>query len=173
MAATLEGSVEARLALKYINDTETGKVTSEVAASDALGSWTVTNGTTANKADLRFETELTLAAAGSSTLDLEALTDRFGTVVDFARIKALHIIVEAAKDSGVNLGAAASNEWLGFLVAAGDKVNVRSGGWLSIGAPDATAYAVTDSSSTDIKISHDGSGSETIKAKIYIIGASS
>ena len=172
MAATLEGSVEARLAVKYINDTTTSKVTSEVLAGDALGSWTITNGTTADKADLLYDTEISLAAAGTSTLDLETLTDRFGVVVDFARIKALHITVETGKDSGVIIGGAASNEWLGFLAAAGDKVKIRSGGWLSVAAPDATAYVVTNTSSTDLKLAHDGAGSETIKVKLYLIGAS-
>ena len=172
MAATLEGSIEARIAVKYINDTTTGKVTSEVAAADGLGAWTITSGTTADKADLLYDAEISLAAAGTSTLDLETLTDRFGVVVDFARIKALHIKAEAGKDSGVIIGGAVANEWLGFLAAAGDKVKIRSGGWLSVGAPDATAYVVTTTTSTDLLLAHDGAGSDTILVKIYLIGAS-
>ena len=172
MATTLSGAMNFNVDALYINTTAEGtQVTDKVEKTDSQLNFAFSDGVTSGKADYLYHTQISLAAAGTSTLDLETLTDAFGTVISFAKIKGIQINSQALKDSGVNIGAAAANPWLGWIVAANDLVNCAPGGSVGAIAPELVAWAVSPTSS-DLMFAHDGAGTETILIDIYIIGTS-
>ena len=65
---------------------------------------------------------------------------------------------------------AGSNPLINWIGAAGDIVNVRSGGLLVLVAPDATAYAVTATTADILRILNSAAG--TITYDIALLGAS-
>mgnify|MGYP003647553217 CR=1 FL=1 len=172
MATALSGSMNFNVDATYTNTTAEGSViTDRVEKKDSQLNFAFSDGVTAAKADQLYHTQISLAAAGTSTLDLESATNAFGTSLDFAKIKGIQINSEALKDSGVNVGAAVANPWLGWIVAADDLINCAPGGTIGAIAPELAAWAVS-SSNSDLKFAHDGAGSETILVDVYIIGTS-
>ena len=172
MATSLSGSINCSVDANYKNTTAEGVVVTDlVEKKNSQLDFAFTDGVTANKADQLYHAQISLAAAATSTLDLEAVTNAFGTSLDFAKIKGIHITSEALKDSGVNVGGASANPWLGWIVAANDLLNVPPGGFAAAAAPELAGWAVS-SSNSDLKFAHDGAGSETILVDVYIVGTS-
>ncbi|WP_018658460.1 hypothetical protein [Actinomadura flavalba] len=135
-------------------------------------SWPLAPGTGARQADRVFSDRRTLAASASENLDLAGvLTDAFGAVLTFARVRALMIAASASNTNAVVVGGAASNAWATPFGDASDKVNVRPGGALLLVAPDATAYAVTASTGDVLQVANGGSGTG-VTYDVVILGAS-
>jgi hypothetical protein len=130
------------------------------------------NGTGANQADLIYTETRTLGASASVTLDLAGvLTDIYGALITFARIKAIIILAAAANTNNVLMGAAAATQFLGPLGSATDVVNVRPGGWGIFVAPDATAWAVGAGATDFLKFANSAAGTG-VTFDLAIIGAS-
>ncbi|MGW8762366.1 hypothetical protein ACWGN5_07685 [Streptomyces sp. NPDC055815] len=130
-------------------------------------------GTSAGKADTRFADTRTLAASATEDLDLAGtLTDIFGTVVTFARIKGLFISAAATNTNNVIVGGAASNAWAALLGATGT-LTLRPGASVALmtGSTDATTYAVTAGTADLLKVANSAAGTP-VSYDIVIIGAS-
>lgn len=130
-------------------------------------------GTAAGQADkLWFDTR-TLAASATEDLDLAGvLTDAFGAVVTFARIKGLVVVAAAGNSNNVVLGAAAANPWTALLGATGTlTVRPGAGVWVFAGAADATGYAVVAGTGDILKVANSAGGT-AVTYDIALIGAS-
>jgi len=171
MATSLSGTVQLLANLIYDGGSELSELSDELLSSN-MPSWTIANGTGADQADLMWYDQRTLAASTSEDLDLSgSLVNSFGATMTFARIKA--IIVYAASDNGalIQVGGAASNQFINWVANSSDVVNVRADGFFVLAAPDATAYAVTAGTGDLLKINNTDGG-DTATYDIYIIGAS-
>ena len=170
MATTLSGNLSILSNIDHAGSSDLSTLTDKVAGM--IQSWTITNGTGANQADLMWHDQRTLAASTSEDLDLSGpLTDAFGEAASFARVKA--IIVASATTNGalIQVGGAAGNQFLNWVADATDIIQVRPGGFMMLVAPDATAYAVTAATGDLLKINNsDAAASATFD--IYIIGVS-
>ena len=170
MAASLSGSLSISASITNTGASDTSTLTDLIAG--VIESWTITNGTGANQANVMWHDRRTLAATTSEDLDLSGvLTDAFGVSVALARVKA--IIVSAASTNGglIQVGGAAANQFINWVANASDIIQIRAGGFFMLVAPDATAYAVTAATGDLLKIANtDGAAAGTYD--IYIIGAS-
>lgn len=129
----------------------------------------LTDGTTANKADLMFTDTRTTA---TESLDLAgSLADIYGNTITFARIKLIMIKAASANTVDIHVGGAATNQFVNWVADASDKVVVKPGGCFLLFAPDATAYAVTAGTGDDLKIAA-SDGTTSISYDIALIGAS-
>lgn len=164
-------SVEAR-----INLTATGRHTSALdlgTASLPFGlsvEHSLTDGTTAGKADRVFTDKRTLAASATEDLDLAGvLTDAFGATITFATIKAVIIRALAANTNAVNVTRPASNG-IALFLAAGDGIALKPGyafAWFGSGA------GVTVTADTgDLLTLTNAAGSTSVTYEIVVIGTS-
>lgn len=129
----------------------------------------LTDGTGADQADLIFSDTRTTA---DEDLDLAGvLTDVYGAVITFARIKCIMIKAAAANTLDIHMGGAGANDFIGPLADATDEAVIRPGGMVMFWAPDATAWAVTAGSADQLKIAA-SDGATPITYDIMIIGAS-
>lgn len=130
-----------------------------------------TNGSGANQASLIFSDTRTLTASASENLDLAGvLTDAFGAVINFTKIKALILRTAAANTNDVVIGGAATNGFISPFGAATDTVKVRPGGVMVLVSPDATGYAVTAGTADQLKVANSGAGTP-VTYDIVLIGA--
>lgn len=132
------------------------------------------NGTAAGQADRTFHDTRTLAASANEDLDLAGvLTDAFGTVLTFARIKGLIVSAAAGNSNNVIVGGAASNQFLTWVGAGTHTITLRPGATfvLMAGAADSTGYAVTAATGDLLRIANSGAGS-TVTYDIAVIGCS-
>ena len=140
--------------------------------SSVLPLWPITDGTGLNEADVIWHDQRTLASSTSEEIDLAgSLTDVFGTVLTFARIKGILISSALANGALIQVGGSASNGFVNWVASATDIINVRNGGTFALIAPDATAYAVTAGTGDKLKITNTD-GAATATYDIIIIGAS-
>lgn len=125
-------------------------------------------GTTSGKADIVAVAEVDIAGAASATYDLYTGTDikdLFGGTAAFRKIKSLVVQIMSGGDtSGVIVGAAASNEWVGFFGASGDTLTIYpSGPPFVVGSPAGVAVG---SSTKNLKIANAGAASARIRISI-------
>ncbi len=133
-------------------------------------SYTLTSGTGANQASNVFSDTRTLAASGSESLDLAGvLTNAFGAVLTFTKIKAIIITAEATNTNDVVVGGAATNAFASMFGAATDKIKVKPGGAFAIVAPDVNGFAVTAGTGDLLQIANSGAGTG-VTYDIIIIG---
>lgn len=129
-------------------------------------------GTGTDSADLHWEKkEVVLAAGASVTYTLSALTDDLTRTVAFAKIRALLIRVMArTAGAGEHLvvGNAASNPWAAPFGAVGHTTKVYSTLYAFVDKSD--AFAVTASSSDQLKITNNGAAAITFA--IALVGTS-
>lgn len=165
--ATLTATLKATLTAVYQGSPDVGTLKQEIAYSAAAS---LSNGTGANQANSQWLDTRTLAASATENLDLAGgLTDAFGNVLTFTKIKA--IIVEA-DDTNVNdvvLGGAASNAWVAPFGDATDTIKVKPGGFIMLVAPDANALAVVAGTGDILKMANGGSGTG-VTYTIAIVG---
>ena len=129
-------------------------------------------GTGAGAADRIFHDQRTLTASSSEDLDLAGvLTDVFGATVTFARIRALIIAAASGNTNNVVVGNATSNGFVTWVGGATHTVTVRPGGFLALGATDATSYAVTAATGDLLHIANSGAGT-SVTYDVILIGAS-
>ncbi|MGW1039889.1 hypothetical protein [Streptomyces sp. NPDC002547] len=128
------------------------------------------DGAGAGAANLIFHDQRTLTASGTENLDLAGvLSDKFGQVLTFARVKAVLVVAAAANTNNVNVTQPASNGVPVFL-AAGDGVGVRPGGIFLWVAPDATGAAVT-AGTGDLLTVTNSAGGTSVTYDVLILGA--
>jgi len=142
----------------------------ELTATAALD---LADGIGAGQADRMWSARRTIAASGTDDLDLVgALTDAFGAVTAFARVRGLLVKASAANTNNVIIGGAAANtQFASWLGSATDRVVVRPGGFVLLGAPDAVAYAVTPGTGDMLRVANSGAGTP-VSYDVVIIGAS-
>ena len=127
-------------------------------------------GTGANQADKIWHDERTLTASANEALDLAGvLTDAFGALLTFARVKGLLVYANPANTNNVLVGGAVSNAFVNWVSDATDVVVVRPGGLFATFAPDATAFAV--GTGDQLKVTNSGAGT-SVTYDIVVIGSS-
>jgi hypothetical protein len=129
------------------------------------------NGYGNNQADLIYTATATIAASSSATLDLYGgLTDPFGATLNFAKIKLIKITAKATNTNSVVVGNAGSNPFLGPLGGTTPTLTIPPGGMIVLAAPIA-GWAVTNSSTDNLKIANSSSGTG-VDYTIVIVGTS-
>lgn len=132
------------------------------------------NGTGAGQADLMFTDTRSLAASATEDLDLAgSLTDAVGTTLTFARIKAIYIEASASNTNNVVVGGAATNQFIGWVSDATDKIVLRPGGriMLTTGAADSVGYLVTAGTGDLLRVGNSAAGT-AVSYSIVLLGCS-
>jgi hypothetical protein len=132
-----------------------------------------TDGITADKADLVWHDQRTLAAGASEDLVLSALDSPLFAntlTIALAKVKAL-LLVNTATTPGEDLeiGGAPSDEWQGPFAASGDKLVIPADSSLLL-VNKKSGWPAIASSSDKLRIANVGGGSITYK--IAILGTS-
>ena len=129
----------------------------------------LTDGTGLNQAKNHWHDQRTLGASATENLDLSGvLTNLFGELLVFTKIKAIFVFAAVANTNNVEVGGAAANAFL-FLKAAADIVPVRPGGHFLLTAPDANGIAVTAATGDILKVTNSGAGTG-VTYDIILIG---
>ncbi len=134
------------------------------------GGITLVSGTGANKGTTLFDITYTLAnAAGTQTIQLAdgSLTDSLGDAVSFDIVRGLYIKNNSV-DATCIVGAAAATPLAIFGTPATDTMLVLPLGELFWAAPNAAGLDVT--TNEDLKILHNGDGSDTMDVDLVIVG---
>lgn len=155
---------------EYTKTTDLSAPTDRMSLRRAMS---LTSGTAAGKADLRFADTRTLAASATEDLDLAGvLTDVYGVALTFVKIKGLYVKAADANTNNVVIGNAAATAWAALLGATGT-VTLRPGAAITLttGQEDATAYAVAAGSTDLLKIANSGAGTG-VTYDIAIVGTS-
>jgi hypothetical protein len=133
-------------------------------------SFTLTDGTTAGKADRIFTDTRTLAASATENIDLAgSLTDAFGTATSFATIKAVIVSAASGNTNSVQVTRPASNG-VPLFMAAGDGISLAPGygfGWAGSG----TGVTVT-AGTGDLLTFTNSAGSTSVTYTLIVIGTS-
>lgn len=139
MAATLTTTVRVAVTANYQN---TVGLAAGSASVDRSLIATLASGVGAAQGDKIF-TELAKSISGNYDVDLAGvLTDAYGALITFARVKLIAIFADPANVGNVVVGAAAATIFFGPWGANTHTCNVRPGGVLFFYAPDATAWPV-------------------------------
>lgn len=128
------------------------------------------SGTGANQASNIFNDQRTLAPSTSENLDLAGtLTNAFGVVLTFTKVKMLVIHADPGNVNDVLVGGAGANGWAGWSGDVTDIVKVKPGGVFIWVAPDAAGGAVVAGTADILKVANSGAGTSVIY-DISIIG---
>lgn len=140
----------------------------------------LSNGVSANQADLVYLSERTVATAANDDIDLTGvLKGALGENLNFVRIVAIMIenapkLASAlANTTNLTLGAAAANGYSGFVGASTHTIGpIRPGGVLVMCNPDATAFGTVTAGTGDIlRVANSAGAAATYQ--IAILGRSS
>ena len=125
--------------------------------------------TPAAAADVVFQDNRTLADGTNETLDIHdgSLSDAFGDAVTIDELKMIYIKNNSA-DANLLIGGAAATQ-LGLFSDVSDVLVLRPGGELLLTAPAVAGIDVT--TNADLKIAHDGTGSDSLTYDIIIAGS--
>ena len=165
--ATLNASLTLSLAASLVNALDLGDVTQNVANSS---NFPLSDGIGASQAKSLFSDTRTLAASGTENLDLAgALTDAFGAVINFTKIKALIIKASAANVNDVVVGGHATAACFSFFGAATHTMKVKPGGMIALVAPDINGYAVTAATADMLTVTNGAAGTG-VTYDVIIIG---
>jgi hypothetical protein len=129
----------------------------------------LTDGTGAGKADLVFHGTRTIGGAPDD-LDLAgSLTDAFGTVLTFAKVKSITIVTYSTNAANVVIGNAAANQFQGPFGAVTHTIAIKPGGkfHLDVGKVD-LGYAVTAGTGDVLRFA----GTNGDKYDVIIVGSS-
>jgi len=167
MPVTTELSASLKLALRASlvqNQLDGGVVTD--ALPTAQFTTTLTDGNGADKADALYHDRITLLTTTGETLDLTALVTTFATI-ELALVKALFIrVLTLTPGYKLEVGAAASNQWLAPFGDVTDHLVLQAGGSLYLESP-IDGWAVAGGSKS-LKLYNPSGG--TIIFDIFIIG---
>lgn len=131
---------------------------------------TYANGTGANQANQHWHDSESLASGENTELDLAGgLTDAFGDVITFTKIKVLYI-KNRGTDSTLLVGNADSHQWLPLLGGPAETIKIPPGGRLLIEVPSADGLAVGAGSADILRLEHEADGSQAIPYDIFILG---
>ena len=136
-----------------------------------LNTINLADGTGASQADLLFSDTRTLTASATEDLDLAGgLTDVFGSVLTYVKVKAIIIKAASGNTNNVEVKPAAANGFLGPFNAAADTLEIPPSGQISLFAP-VNGWAVTAGTGDLLTITNGSSGT-SVTYDIIIIGTS-
>lgn len=152
--------------------TGAGDLTTPQEVLPLLVNQAITFGTGLNQMDLFFHDQRTLGNGASETLDLTGgLTDNFGNVLTFARIKLLFIsLAVTANGTTIDVGGNA-NAWASWTNVVTTLITVAEGGPFHLWNPTAAGYVVTAATGDQLDITNND-GANSAVYDIYIGGAS-
>lgn len=131
------------------------------------------DGTVVGKADRMYSKTRTLIASATEDLDLAGvLTDIFGSVLTFVKVKGIAVVAAPGNTNNVIVGAAGGAPWLGIFNATGT-VTLKPGGWFAAacGVADNVAWPVVATTADLLKVANSAGGS-SVNYDIVIIGTS-
>ena len=128
----------------------------------------LTDGTTANKADVIWHDTRSLNATSSEDLDMAgSLTDAFGNTVTFVDVKGIFIRNKTTTSTyELAVGGASSNQFINWVGDSSDIVNIGAGGCLLLTAP-VDGWAVTASTGDLLKINNANAGAVSYDIVIW------
>ena len=166
--STLSTSLNVRLSATYqkaidlINEGLTAPLSINVTKS-------METGTGADLADKAWWNTSTLAASASETWDLDALTDAFGDVLTFVKVKLLY--VKASDDNNAaNPVVVGGGDFAGPFADASDKVNLSAGD-VFLATKFGSGWTVTATSADGLLVTN-GAGTNSVTYDIVLIGTS-
>lgn len=133
-------------------ETVAGDVDATVSAFNSRDPVTLANGTGVSQASLKWSDTRTIST--TETLDLDALTDALGRLVNFSKIKAIHIRAAAANGSTLVWDLSVAAAFLGPFGGAGaatTTITLSAGDGIMLMAP-VTGWTETNSVNDKIKI---------------------
>jgi hypothetical protein len=127
-------------------------------------------GTASECCDLDFHDTRSLANSATEDLDLAGgLTNAFGVTLTFAKIKAI-IIKNNSSTQTLSVGGAAATQFINWVGAANDVINIPPEGFFCLIAPLA-GFAVTAGTGDLLKIANGAAGDVTTY-DIILLGTS-
>jgi hypothetical protein len=166
MAVTSRIRVDFQALLQSVFDLGQGDVPQKV-----IKDYTLPNGVGTAGVDGVFADERTLAASATENLDLSGvLTDAFGSVLSFARIKALIVQANDANVNDVHVGVGAANGLVTLFPTASSHVKVKPGGLFVWVAPGA-GILVTAGTGDLLVVTNSAAGT-SVTYKVIVVGAS-
>jgi len=136
-------------------------------------SYGFSTGVGASQADKIFADTRTITASSNDDLDLAGvLVDALGSVITFARLKALIVRAAVTNVNNLVIGGAASNPVTTILGGTTPTLTIRPGGLLvlTVGA-DAIGYVITAATADILRFTNGGAGS-SVNYDVILIGAS-
>lgn len=131
-----------------------------------------TDGTTANKADILFIDERSVATGANDDIDLAgALSDAFGATITAAEVVAIFVINKAkdgtANTTDLTIGNAAA-PFVGFLGGTTPTIGpIKPGGFVMLGAGDAAGLGtVTATTADELRIANSAGATATYQIAI-------
>lgn len=132
-------------------------------------SYSISNGTTADSANMIWTDTRTIAASGTDDIDLAgSIMDQFGDTITFTKIKGILVSASSSNTNLVLVGGG-SNAFINWIGASGDIIKVRPGGTFALYANDSIGYAVTASTADILEIANSSSGT-SVTYDIALIG---
>jgi hypothetical protein len=112
-----------------------------------------TSGTAADEANLNYVTTLSVTSGTPVTIDLTALTDRYGGAVDFARVRSITVWFQDQTDGHtLTIAPGAANGWTALLGTGSTLVmqasSAANNAMLVLTAPQTTGWVVSGTSKT-------------------------
>lgn len=168
---TLDTTLQLRLTGRLASNLDIGSRVATVLADWGI---TLADGAGASAANLIYQDTGNIAASGTNTLDLAGggLTDPFGTVLVFARIKGLFVRARSTNNAANNVVVTrpAANG-VPLFAAAGDALALRAGEVFAWVSPAAAGVAVTAATADLIDLVN-SAGTNTVDYDVVILGAS-
>lgn len=169
MSTSISGSVRTIINSSFVNALDLASATDALQQTfnDAF-----TNGTGADKAQVQWHDQRSLASGATESLDLAgSLTSAFG-VVTFTKVKWLIIrVVTETTGYKLGVGGAAANQFINWVADSSDIVYIGAGGMLVLSSP-VDGFAVTAGTGDILKIAN-AAGGDTITYDIIVIGEGS
>jgi hypothetical protein len=166
MATTFAGNLKLAVTGNLSSDIDIG---TKSHLMNYTQSYTITNGTAADQANMVFTDTRTLTASSTEDLDLAGvLTDAFGATITFTAIKGIIVTAAAANTNNVVVGGGTAG-LINWVSSVTDEVIVRPGGMMAVYANDATAYPVTATTADILKVANSSSGT-SVTYDIILIG---
>lgn len=165
---SLATEITAQIRARQTGAPDLGIASADLGAGVALK---LGDGILAGQADRVWSDQRSLAASTAENLDLSGvLSDVFGAVVSFAKVKALLVVADAANPGNIVIGGAASNGFLGPFGDATDTLAVKPGG-VALLVDAGAGWAVTAGTGDILKVAN-ASGAGAGSYKILVIGTS-
>jgi hypothetical protein len=130
------------------------------------------SGVGANQADKIYTVSATLAASGTTNLDLAgSVTDVFGVTFTIVKLKALIVRAASGNTNNVVFGPAAANGLVGLFAGTTPTIAVMPGGTFAWAAPGTTAPTVTAGTGDLLTFTNSSSGS-SVTYDVTVVGTS-
>lgn len=157
MPETLAGNVTVS-----VNLTNTNTVDLSIIPDNIKKTYNIpfTNGVGLNKAEAIFHDTRTIAASATDQLDLSGtLTNKFGTVVQFTKLKGIFVFAAPGNTNDVQVQSEAANGMVNMFLATSDGIVVQPGGVFLLVNPTSGGYPVTGGTGDLLDIINSAAGS--------------